>query len=191
MKKIKLFFALFAMLALGVGNAWGANYEIVAKKGSGDGSSLSTSTKVTDVFSNGTYVAKFTTATKSYYNGSNGLKLGASSSAGDLKFTLTDEGKVKATTIIVSAKRYNTSKSVTLQVIAGGVTCTAQTISNSANFTDYTYTINANIADIQLKTSKYCWVESITINYEDGGSTEPVVSLLPKFIYFWCSLFAG
>ena len=133
---LKLFFALFAMLTLGVGNAWGANYEIVAKKGSGDGSSLGTSTKVTDVFSNGTYVANFTTATKSYYNGSNGLKLGTSSSAGDLKFTLTDEGKVKATTIIVSAKRYNTSNSVTLQVIAGGVTCTAKTISNSANFTD-------------------------------------------------------
>ncbi|MBR6551175.1 MAG: bacterial Ig-like domain-containing protein [Paludibacteraceae bacterium] len=164
------------MLALGVGNAWGANYEIVAKKGSGDGSSLNTSTKVTDVFSNGTYVAKFTTATKSYYNGSNGLKLGTSNNAGDLQFTLTDEGKVKATTIIVSAKRYNTSNAVTLQVIAGGVTCTAQNISNSANFTDYTYTINANITDIQLKTSKYCWVESITINYEDGGSGEPVLS---------------
>ena len=25
----------------------------------------------------------------------------------------------------------------------------------------------------------------------EDGSTEPVVSLLPKFIYFWCSLFSG
>ena len=29
MKHLKLFFALFAMLALGVGNAWGAEYELV------------------------------------------------------------------------------------------------------------------------------------------------------------------
>ena len=32
MKKIKLFFALFAMLALGVGNAWGAEYELVTSE---------------------------------------------------------------------------------------------------------------------------------------------------------------
>ncbi len=142
---------------------WGqtnASYTIIAKTGSGDGSQISTSTNVSEVFTETTYPNAFTTATKAYYNGTSGVKLGTSSDPGTLTFSLKQAGQVNAQTITVRAKLYNSSKAATINVNSG----TAQSLTSS--FADYTFTINQNITSITLASSKYCWINSITVSYE-------------------------
>lgn len=160
--KLMAVFALFFLLIPGMG--WGqtnASYTITAKTGSGDGSQILTSTNVSAVFTETTYPNAFTTATKAYYNGSSGIKLGTSSDSGTLAFSLNQAGQVNAQTITVRAKLYNSSKAATINVNSG----TAQSLTSS--FADYTFTINQNITSITLASSKYCWISSITVSYED------------------------
>lgn len=117
---------------LAVGQERGtSNYTITFGIGSGDGSSASTSTACSTIVSAGSsYLdGDLAAASSVYYNGGSGLKLGASSSSGAIKMNLSTTGKAYATTIVVSAKRYNTSKSVNLSVNSG----TAQTINNSSD----------------------------------------------------------
>lgn len=141
-----------------------SSYTITFSTGSGDGTSCSTSTACSTVVSSGSsYLSgNLATATNVYHSGSEGLKLGKSSGAGVIKMNLSDSGKKTPTSIVVSAKRYN-NNSATLSVNGS----TTQTITNSqtAGFSDYTFSITSAITYIQLNSSKYCWIESITVNY--------------------------
>ena len=169
MKKSLLMKTMLLLFALVTGStcAWADSYTITFKAGSGDGSSVSTSTACSAIVSDGaSYLSgNVVTATNVYYNGSNGLKLGKSGAAGTIKMNLA--ASVASTTIVVNAKRYNTSKTVALSVNGG----TSQAVSNSENFNDYTFTVNSNIGHIELQASQYCWIHSVTINYTPGSST--------------------
>ena len=140
-----------------------SNYTITFKKNSGDGSSVSTNTACSTIVSNGaSYLSgNVATATNVYYNGGSGLKLGTSSGAGVIKMNLSTTGQAYAKTIVVSAKRYNSSKSVSLSVNGGS----SQSITNYDDFSNYSFTLNSDITYIQLNSTKYCWIESITVNY--------------------------
>lgn len=153
---------------LSITNVWG--YTITFSKGSGDGSTASTTTACSAIVSDGaSYLSgNLVTATKAYYNGSDGLKLGASSNAGTIKMNLASN--VTPTSIVVSAKRYNASKAVTLKVNGS----TAQNI--TADFSNLTFSISSEISYIQLESSKYCWIESITVN---TSSADPAISVSP------------
>lgn len=153
---------------LSITNVWG--YTITFSKGSGDGSTASTTTACSAIVSDGaSYLSgNLVTATKAYYNGSDGLKLGASSNAGTIKMNLASN--VTPTSIVVSAKRYNASKAVTLKVNGS----TAQNI--TADFSGLTFSISSEISYIQLESSKYCWIESITVN---TSSADPAISVSP------------
>ncbi len=137
----------------------GGSYTITFGTGSGDGSTASTSTACSTIVSAGSsYLSgNLATATKVYYNGSNGLKLGASSAAGIVKMNLANS--VTPTSIVVRAKLYNSSKSATLKVNGSA------TQSVTANFSDLTFNITSEISYLQLESSKYIWIESITVNY--------------------------
>ena len=156
--------------------AWADSYTITFGTGSGDGSSASTSTACSAVVSNGaSYLSgNLVTATNVYYNGSGGLKLGKSSNgAGTIKMKLASA--VTPTTIVVSAKRYNSSKAVTLKVNSG----TGQSLSTSTNFEDYTYTIGSEISYIELNTSQYAWIKSITVNYTSASTVATPTITIP------------
>lgn len=178
MKHFKQLFALMLLILLGIGHMWAANasYTITFGTGSGDGTEATTSTSCATIVSNGSsYLSgNLATATRVYYNGSSGLKLGASSSkAGTLKMNLSTSGQVTPTSIVVNAKRYNSSKAVTLKVNG------SSTQSLASSFNDYTYNITSAITYIQIDCSQYCWISSITVNYttSGGGSGKQDLSL--------------
>ena len=137
------------------------SYTITFKTGSGDGTTMSTSTEESDYLSAGAdYISSIGNVDKTYYAGSNGLKLGASSSAGTLTLNLESQYQVRVTTIVVNAKLYNASKAATLKVNSS----TAQSVTSS--FGDLEFTINGTIESISLESSKYIWVSGITVNCE-------------------------
>lgn len=137
----------------------GGSYTITFTTGSGDGSSASTSTACSTIVSDGSqYLSgNLVTATKVYYNGSDGLKLGTSSAAGIVKMNLASS--ITPVSIVVRAKLYNSSKAATLKVNGS----TAQSI--SSNFSDLTFNVSSSISYLELEASKYCWIQSITVNY--------------------------
>lgn len=157
---------LMLMLLVGSGGArvWADSYTITFATGTGDGSTASTSTACSSIVSGGgSYLAgNLATATKVYYEGSDGLKLGTSSASGIVKMNLASA--VTPTSIVVNAKLYNSTKSATLKVNGS----TAQSI--TADASDLTFAITSEISYIQLETSKYSWIKSITVNYEGGSS---------------------
>ena len=156
---------LLCALIVGSGTMWADSYTITFAKNSGDGTGASTSTACSTVVSAGAaYLSgNLATATKVYYGGSDGLKLGASSNAGTIKMNLASN--VTPTSIVVNAKLYNSSKAATLKVNGS----TAQSITSS--FSDLTFDITSEISYLQLESTKYCWINSITVNYETPGYT--------------------
>ena len=138
----------------------GGSYTITFKKNTGDGSSVTTSTACSAIVSEGaSYLSgNVVTASNVYYNGSDGLKLGKSGGSGKIKMNLASA--VTPTSIVVSAKRYNASKAVTLKVNGSNT----QNVTGSS-FADFTYTITSEITYLEIESSQYCWVESITVNY--------------------------
>jgi len=169
--KTKLALLLCALI-VGSGTMWAASYTITFTTGSGDGKEATTSTACSALVSAGAnYLSgNLATATKVYYAGSNGLKLGASSSAGTIKMNLASH--VTPTSIVVNAKLYNSSKAATLKVNGS----TAQSISSS--FEDLTFNITSEISFIQLDASKYCWIKSITVNYAAASSGEETTTAI-------------
>ena len=137
----------------------GGSYTITFNTGSGDGTRASTSTACSTIVSDGSsYLSgNLVTATKVYYSGSSGLKLGASGSGGTVKMNLTSS--VTPTSIVVRAKRYNSGKSATLKVNDSD----AQNV--TTDFSNLVFNITSEISYLQLDSSKYIWIESITVNY--------------------------
>ena len=106
MKKLKLFFALFAMLALNVGNAWGA--EIVFKTNTSDATSaLTTSNLKNQVTSGADYIASVGSDLAKVYQGKSGLKFGSSSTAGVLTLNLASAAQITNPTITIKSAKYN------------------------------------------------------------------------------------
>lgn len=164
MKKVFSFLLLTCLLSIGV-NAWGKKYNVsytlTFSTGSGDGTSVTTSTSASTILSGGSdYVTgNLAAATNVYKAGASGLKLGKSSGAGSIKISLSDAGKVYAKTIVVRAKQYNGAKNLQ----ANGKS--AQSVT-STDFANYSFTINSNITYVQLQSNAYLWIESVTVNYE-------------------------
>lgn len=138
----------------------GGSYTITFSKNTGDGSTASTSTACSDIVSAGSsYLSgNLATATKVYYNGSDGLKLGTSSAAGTVKMNLSAAGQVTATSVVVRAKLYNSGKAATIKLNDSA------TQSVASSFTDYTFNPGA-ITYLEIVSSKYIWIESVTVNY--------------------------
>ena len=135
------------------------SYTITFSTGNGDGTAASTSTACSSIVSAGSaYLSgNLATATKVYYSGTSGLKLGTSSASGEIKMNLA--AAVTPTSIVVRAKRYSSSKTATISLNGE----TAQSV--TSDFDDYTFNITSSTSYLQLNASKYLWVESITVNY--------------------------
>ncbi len=135
------------------------SYTITFSTGSGDGTTVSTNTQCSTIVSEGSnYLSgNVDEATKVYYGGEYGLKLGASKDGGTIKMNLASS--VTPTSIVVSAKRYNSGKAATLKVNG------SSTQNLTSNFANYTFSITSSISYLELVSSKYCWIASITVNY--------------------------
>ena len=99
-------------------SAYADSYTLTAATNTGDGSVITANTTLPSaVFSTGSdYVSAISEATKAYYNGGSGIKLGTSSVVGTLSLNLSSSGQVFIDNIVVSAKRYSSSKAVTLTI---------------------------------------------------------------------------
>ena len=182
MKHLKLFFALFAILALGVGNAWGAETATLSIS-----SGVTANSQLTDnaqgkwdVTSDGKY-----TSNKSYIQvGTNKEKVSY------LKLSSTSYSTKKIEKIQVwGTSKANTN--VTIKVYVGGNKLgesnkfTTQNASSGGteyfveNTNDYAGEILIEISRPTSATGAIYFNKAI-VTYSESGSTETVVSLIPK-----------
>ena len=173
MKKLKLFFALFAMLALNVGNAWGA--EIVFKTNTSDATSaLTTSNLKNQVTSGADYIASVGSDLAKVYQGKSGLKFGSLSTAGVLTLNLASAAQITNPTITIKSAKYN-NKAGSFEIFVNGSTSATATATAGA---DLTFTYTGTITKIQFESKKptsgdiRAYLSSINIV---GGSTEETV----------------
>lgn len=170
MKKHLLLFLLtlftLAIPAAAIEKSYTVNFKDSGS--SSDGSALKTA--LADIVADGTeYIASVTKATKVYQGKQGyGLKLGSGSGNGEIAFTLSDAGKVKATKIVVNAAKYG-SDSNTLTI--NGKTGIAYTTTLS----DITVELDGStIEALSVATSaKRGYVKSITVYYESDENPEP------------------
>ena len=155
---LSLLTVLTLLFTLGSGNAWGT-YTITFNGSSSESTPITTSTTAASITGSSSYVTEnVVTATKVYGATSDGIKLGASSNSGTIKISLSASGQVTPTSIVVNCKLYNSSKSATLKV-NGSAT---QSVPSSSG--DLTFSITSPITYIELVSSKYIWVKSVTVN---------------------------
>ena len=170
--RLRLLLVILTMFVLSIGQMYG--YTITFNGSANESTSLSTSTTAASITGNSTYVTgNLVTATKVYGATSNGVKLGTSSNAGTIKFNLSTTGQVTPTSIVVNCKLYSSSKSATLKVNGSA---TQNVPSSSGNLT---FAITSPITYIELVSSKYIWIKSVTVNtaagykvtYDKNGAT--------------------
>ena len=200
MKHLKLFFALFAMLALGVGNAWGAEVtETIKMKGFGG----KTNNGYQDVTVSGTSDAG--TAMVAYaYNGSTGQVRGNKTTVAGASVTTSDNSKnwslynseamagaIKSITITQTATGSNkfqnqmyVSLGTTTQGAVTAITNAQQHTSLDANTITFDidpskgYTYFKLLSTKKFTTGSIAGVE-VKVTYEttSGGGDEPVATL--------------
>ena len=151
----------------GGGSGASDSYQITFATGSGDGTTIGSSTSISSVLSTGTeYLSDVTEYSKAYYAGNNGLKLGTSSAEGNVTFSVVTSTITQVNSVIVTAKLYNSSKTATLSVN------NLESQSVSSSFDEYTFEFDSvEMSELTLSSSKYIWISGITII---GGAAEPV-----------------
>ena len=168
MKKLKLFFALFAMLALGVGNAWAEDYSIKFLTAATDGSTeIATSTKTSTVLESAScaYVTGFTSnCTKAYYKGKSGVKLSSKNAAGTIELTLSNTCNQNISKVVFKTVKYSSDAS-TLTFYAG--TSTLGTIAAGSDFS-HTFTTPQSVSTLKIESSKRAYISEIIISVSAG-----------------------
>ena len=171
-------------MAIGVGVALGSKavrsvradeelaYTVTLTGSTGESTGLTTSdiNKFTGSGAS-TYLNAITAVTKSYGPTATGMKLGSSSDAGTITFSLKSAGQVTATKIVVSAKLYNSGKAATLNVNSIG----AQSLSGDFNDYTFTFTNPTDITTLTFASSKYIWVQSVSV-YKNSGAVTPAIN---------------
>ena len=192
MKHLKLFFALFAMLALGVGNAWGAEETVSWTATTNSlGSAISkVNGTATGTIKTGDFVWNYTrtlTSLKSgktdYVQMSNGyMQCGSSNAINSLKFQTSNiPGTIKS--VAVDCASYQGKHNISITV--GGTTYLAKTAvptwsSNKGGVKTGTGTSSGEIIISFTDGTRALYIKSITVVYEEtsgSGSGETVYSV--------------
>ena len=171
MKTMLLLFALVTSSTC----AWADSYTITFGNSAKSATAIDANKNASTIISDGTdYVtAKPFTVTSGncYYGGSTdgekaSIRVGKSGNAASLSITLSDAGKVKATSIVVNCFKFNDSNKGTLAV--NGMT--AQSVpTSSADDLTFTFASTTNIENIVLSTTKATFIYSITVNYSSSS----------------------
>ena len=184
-----LFKSLLALaLVLISGNVWGESYKITFSNKSKSATALTATTQVATFVGGGSeYLAlsPVVSATFSYYGeNNNAVRVGKSGNAGSLTLALSELGQVKATSIVVNAQLYNTSKAATLA-------CNGAEAQNvTAEASNLTFTLDGSvITSITFESSNYMYINTITVNYtkdgnddgdDDGGDTPATLTTIDQ-----------
>ena len=154
-------------------SAYADSYTLTAVKNTNsnnvDGTAIASTTSITSVFTEDTYIYKLSPANSASYNSAFGLKFGASSKTGELNIILSNAGQVYVDKIVVSAKSYGSDTSVKMKLSSTNITEKQVTITNS--FTDYEFTplsTDTKTTEIcvgSVQNKKRLYIESITIYY--------------------------
>lgn len=172
-------------MVAGIGIAHAESYTINFSSTANSATQLTATTKATTFIDTNSleYVeaSPVSTATSAYYGGSNNdekkwIRIGKSKAAGEVTLKLSEKVQVKATTIIVSAKKYSASdEDATLSLNGKSENITSTT------FEDKVFTFNGDetVKTLAFSTntpsssssSNRIYIQSITVNY----TTDPVV----------------
>ena len=181
MKKIKLFFALFAMLALGVGNAWGAEETITLSDFGWSNASVQSSISATTATIT---LQKNEAGTAPTYYTSDGLRLyGVKSATTGGTISFTPKTGITISKIVFT---HTSSNSGVLAIKTGAGSYSSKTWSGTLTDGNTVSLVSTN------NTSKNPQVRitKIVITYETSGSTEPVVSV-PTFSVPECTFYSS
>lgn len=187
MKKLLLLF--ICLLAMGISSASAAeNYAITFNNDAKTATLIETGNNAsTFITSDATaYVAaKPVKEVSTVYYGDtdkSAIRFGKSGGVGNITLLLSDAGKVKATSIVVTAKLYSSSEKATDLTVCGET----QNVS-ATDYTDYTFNLDESlITEISLATTKSdsekkhrVYVKKIVVNYDgEGGGDEPTALTL-------------
>ena len=188
MKQLKLFFALFAMLALGVGNAWGAETTVswIATANSLGKTIPNLNGTAVGTIKTGSFEWNYTRTLVSLKSGksdyvamsSGYMQLGSSNAGETLQLTTSNiPGTIKS----VAVDCWSKNGAHTLTISVGGTSYYSGATPTSGSTKSGTGTSSGTI-DINFTISKNnaLYIKSITVVYEEtsgSGSEEPVVSL--------------
>lgn len=175
MKHFTIFKSWLAMLLLmiGVSASWAESYTVTFGNSVKSATAISATTKASTVVASGAeYLTAQPFAVKgNAYYGDNqqSIRLCKSGIASELTISLSNSGKVKATSIVVNAARYSAGKEVQLSVNGAE----SQDIAEAA--ADYTFACDGTqLSNIVLSASQYMFVYSITVNYTESSTpTDP------------------
>lgn len=175
MRKLLLtFLCLFGFIAV---LAQDGSFSATFKRGSDNTQpAYTTSTALSDVFSEGANYFSAIKATSNCSPGTGGIKIGPNKSAGNITFTLSAAGQKKITSIVVNgcgAKNASQKPDVTINDVTVTFDKSANANPEDADFKDYTFVINANapVQELVITTTYCAFFNKITVNYADGGSS--------------------
>lgn len=175
MRKLLLtFLCLFGFIAVW---AQDGSFSATFKRGSDNNRpAYTTSTALSDVFSEGANYFSAIKATSNCSPGTGGIKIGPNKSAGNITFTLSAAGQKKITSIVVNgcgAKNASQKPGVTINDVTVTFDKSANANPEDADFKDYTFVINANapVQELVITTTYCAFFNKITVNYADGGSS--------------------
>lgn len=175
MRKLLLtFLCLFGFIAVW---AQDGSFSATFKRGSDNNQpAYTTSTALSDVFSEGANYFSAIKATSNCSPGTGGIKIGPNKSAGNITFTLSAAGQKKITSIVVNgcgAKNASQKPDVTINDVTVTFDKSANANPEDADFKDYTFVINANapVQELVITTTYCAFFNKITVNYADGGSS--------------------
>lgn len=175
MRKLLLtFLCLFGFIAVW---AQDGSFSATFKRGIDNNQpAYTTSTALSDVFSEGANYFSAIKATSNCSPGTGGIKIGPNKNAGNITFTLSAAGQKKITSIVVNgcgAKNASQKPNVTINDVTVTFDKSANANPEDADFKDYTFVINANapVQELVITTTYCAFFNKITVNYADGGSS--------------------
>lgn len=178
MKKLLTFLTL---LTLFFGVSWAAEQHVTLSwAGNGDSDSNSKLTTSNVLSSDGFYdgdenIATCVTANYLYAGkAGKGLKVGASSSQGELEVTI--QPSLKPTRVVFKVSAYSETKDVTVYAkLNSGTAENLLTKSTNVTLTDVELEMDGNttLTRVYVHSSRYAYLKSITIYYDDEGGDDP------------------
>ena len=173
MRKLKLFLTLLMLMCIGITQMWATDklaYTIEFQPTTSNSSARTTSNFVSTMVTSGDSYISSCTATAYAYPDVNQIKLGSSSKAGSFTLSLSDAGKVKATKVVLSAKYYDSGKTIKLTANS-----TTGTFTPTNAFADYEVTLDgeSDLTTIKVEgvtaSKGRMYVNAIKVYVADSG----------------------
>lgn len=146
-----------------------ASYTIEFKSNATEGTNVKTDSSIGGQVTAGKdYVSSFTDF-NALFTGKAGLRFSTSSANGYLTMNLSDKGKVKAASIVVTAVSFDTNGTFdksTLTVSANGAQV-GSAVSVASTATSYTFQLNelTDLSSITINATKRFYIQSVKVNY--------------------------